>query len=242
MPTQLHVSADPEAVARDFTRYLLEQLRDKKHFTIALSGGSTPKLLFRLWAAEYRDVIDWSAIHFFWGDERCVPPGDDESNFGMTKTLLFDKVNVPEENIHRVHGEDEPEEEARRYAAEIADNTEQYNGFPSFDLVILGMGDDGHTASIFPHEIALFKEERFCVVATHPTSGQKRVSITGPIINSAQRVAFLVTGANKKEKVSAIFQREEGCLSYPAAHVQPVTGALHWFMDEAAMYDGSPNS
>ena len=97
------------------------------------------------------------------------------------------------------------------------------------------MGDDGHTASIFPHEMELLLEERFCVVATHPTSGQKRVSITGPIINSAQRVAFLVTGANKKEKVSAIFQRQEGYHVYPAAHAQPVTGALHWFLDEAAM-------
>ena len=154
----------------------------------------------------------------------------------MTKALLFDKVNLPVENIHRVRGEDEPEKEARRYAAEIADNTEQSNGFPSFDLVILGMGDDGHTASIFPHEMELLEEERFCAVATHPTSGQKRVSITGPVINNAQRVAFLVTGANKEEKVSAIFQRKEGYHAYPAAHVQPVTGALHWFLDDAAMY------
>ena len=236
MPTQIHLSADPNGVARDFTRYLLEQLHGKKHFTIALSGGSTPKLLFRLWATEYQDAIDWSAIHFFWGDERCVQPDDDESNFGMTKALLFDKVNLPVENIHRVRGEDEPEKEARRYAAEIADNTEQSNGFPSFDLVILGMGDDGHTASIFPHEMELLEEERFCAVATHPTSGQKRVSITGPVINNAQRVAFLVTGANKEEKVSAIFQRKEGYHAYPAAHVQPVTGALHWFLDDAAMY------
>lgn len=236
MPTQLHLSADPEAVARDFTRYLVEQLQDKKKFTIALSGGSTPKLLFRLWAAEYRDAIDWSVIHFFWGDERCVPPNDEESNYGMTKALLFDNIDIPAKNIHRVRGEDEPEEEARRYAAEIADNTERFNGFPSFDLVILGMGDDGHTASIFPHEMELFEEERFCVVATHPTSGQKRVSITGPIINSAQRVAFLVTGANKEEKVSAILQHQEGYHAYPAAHVQPLTGALHWFLDEAAMY------
>ena len=236
MPTQIHLSADPNGVARDFTRYLLEQLQGEKYFTIALSGGSTPKLLFRLWATEYRDVIDWSSIHFFWGDERCVQPDDEESNYGMTKALLFDNINLPAENIHRVHGEEEPGEEARRYAAEIADNTEQFNGFPSFDLVILGMGDDGHTASIFPHEMELLKEERFCAVATHPTSGQKRVSITGPIINNAQRVAFLVTGANKEGKVSAIFQREEGYRAYPAAHVQPATGALHWFLDEAAMY------
>lgn len=236
MPTQLHLSNTPDDVAQAFTQYLLEKLEGRSHFTIALSGGSTPKRLFRLWAADYRDTINWSAIHFFWGDERCVPPTEEESNYGMTKALLFDHIDIPAENIHRIKGEEDPAEEAQRYAAEIADNTEQLNGFPSFDLIILGMGDDGHTASIFPHQMEFLLEERFCVVATHPESGQQRVSITGPVINSGQRVAFLVTGANKEEKVQAILQQEEGCKAYPAAHVQPATGGLHWFLDEAAMY------
>lgn len=234
MPIQLHLSADAEQVAQDFTRYLLKNLKDRASFTIALSGGSTPKRLFRLWADEYREAIDWSTVHFFWGDERCVPPDHEESNYGMTKALLLDKVLIPAENIHRIRGEDDPQEEARRYAAEIADNTDQLNGFPSFDLIILGMGDDGHTASVFPHQLAFMKDERFCVVATHPESGQQRISITGPVINSAQSVAFLVTGVNKAEKVSAILQKREGYKAYPAAHVQPHSGDLNWFLDEAA--------
>jgi len=124
-----------------------------------------------------------------------------------------------------VPGEGGREEGARGYVTDISDATAQINGFASVGRVIRGLGDDGHTASIFPHEMELVEEERFCAVATQTTSGQKRVSITGPVINNAQRVAYLVTGVNKKEKVSAIFQRQEGYHAYPAANEQPVTGA-----------------
>ena len=234
MPVQLHLSLDPSAVAEDFSRFFFEALKDKDHFTVALSGGSTPKLLFKLWAEQYATAIDWSKIRFFWGDERCVPPNHEESNYGMTKSLLFNHIDIPEENIHRVIGEADPEAEAARYADEIGDNTDSEDGYPVFDLIILGMGGDGHTASIFPHEMELLEVERFCAVATHPESGQKRVSLTGPVINRARSVAFLVTGASKVEKVSSILGGAADAKLYPAAHIQPASGDLHWFLDEAA--------
>jgi len=234
MPAHLHISKDPAAVATDFTRYFVELLEGKDHLTVALSGGSTPKRLFKLWAEQYRDTIDWSKIRFFWGDERCVPPNHEESNYGMTKQLLFNHVYLPEENIHRVIGEADPTAEAIRYSAEISDNTEASEGYPVFDLVILGMGSDGHTASIFPHQMDLLESEKFCAVADHPESGQQRITLTGPVINRAKAVAFLVTGESKQEKVSAILGREEGANQFPAAHIMPQSGDLHWFMDEAA--------
>ena len=234
MPAHLHISKDPAAVATDFTRYFVELLEGKDHLTVALSGGSTPKRLFKLWAEQYRDTIDWSKIRFFWGDERCVPPNHEESNYGMTKQLLFNHVDLPEENIHRVIGEADPTAEAIRYSAEISDNTEASEGYPVFDLVILGMGSDGHTASIFPHQMDLLESEKFCAVADHPESGQQRITLTGPVINRAKAVAFLVTGESKQEKVSAILGREEGATQFPAAHIMPQSGDLHWFMDEAA--------
>ncbi|MEO0723580.1 MAG: 6-phosphogluconolactonase [Bacteroidota bacterium] len=235
MPTQLHLSTDPAAVAADFTRFFFEPLAGKEHFTVALSGGSTPKLLFQLWASEHRNAVDWSKVRFFWGDERCVPPNHEESNYGMTKSLFFNHIDIPEGNIHRVIGEADPVAEAVRYSAEISDNTEaQLDGYPVFDLVILGMGGDGHTASIFPHQMELLQAEEFCGVATHPESGQKRVSITGNVINRANTVAFLVTGASKQEKVASILGRQGDAVHYPAAHIQPKSGDLHWFLDEAA--------
>ncbi len=235
MPTQLHLSTDSAAVAADFTRYLFESVAGKEHFTVALSGGSTPKLLFQLWASEHRNAVDWSKIRFFWGDERCVPPNHEESNYGMTKSLLFNHIDLPEEYVHRVIGEADPTAEAVRYSAEISDNTEAHlDGYPVFDLVILGMGSDGHTASIFPHQMELLQVHEFCAVATHPESGQKRVSITGNVINRANAVAFLVTGASKQEKVASILGHQEDAMQYPAAHIQPKSGDLHWFLDEAA--------
>lgn len=235
MPTQLHLSSDPAAVAADFTRFFFEAMKDKPYFTVALSGGSTPKRLFELWAKEYRTAVDWSKVRFFWGDERCVPPNHEESNYGMTKSLLFNHIDIPEENIHRVIGEADPAAEAVRYGEEISDNTEeQRDGYPVFDLIILGMGSDGHTASIFPHQMELLTVEEFCGVATHPESGQKRVSITGNVINRANTVAFLVTGESKQEKVASILGRTKESLQYPAAHIQPLSGDLHWFLDAAA--------
>lgn len=231
---EVRVFKDKQEVAIQFSAYFAELTKGKDVFHVALSGGSTPKIVFDELALAYGDTIDWSKIHFYWGDERCVPPTDDQSNYKMTVEHLFSKINVLEKNIHRILGESEPQREAMRYANLLEINLDRVDGIPQFDLVILGMGDDGHTASIFPHEIELWEAKDHCVVATHPDSGQKRVSINGKVINTAKEVAFLVTGASKAGKVDEIHNDREGYKTYPASLVHPKSGKLIWFLDEAA--------
>nr|WP_297788333.1 6-phosphogluconolactonase [uncultured Allomuricauda sp.] len=230
----LKIYKDKQEVAERFSSYFVDQLKNKDAFHVALSGGSTPKIVFDVLAENFAGKVDWSSVHFYWGDERCVPPSDDESNYKMTVEHLFSKIEVPKENINRILGEKDPVNEAMRYANLLEIDLDRVNGIPQFDLVILGMGDDGHTASIFPHEIELWDSKDHCVVATHPDSGQKRVSINGRVINSAKEVAFLVTGASKAEKVKAVVEKTEGSDAYPASLVNPSSGNLVWFLDEEA--------
>lgn len=229
-----HIYADNPAVANAFAEWLVDWLRGRSRTTIALSGGSTPKLLFQILADKYAGQVDWSGVHFFWGDERCVPPDHIDSNYGMTKTLLLDHIEIPSSNVHRIRGEEEPVAEAARYSQEILSAVSAVDGRPAFDLIILGMGGDGHTASIFPHQMHLLEETTICGVATHPTSGQKRITINGPVLNHAYQVAFLVTGEAKAEKVQIILEKQAGYQAFPAAHIDPAGGITHWFLDEAA--------
>lgn len=224
----------PQQTAEAFGDYLMEQASQKEAFHVALSGGSTPKILFDYLATAYQDSDAWSHMHFYWGDERCVPPSDDDSNYKMTKERLFDKVNIPESNIHRVLGENDPTVEAERYGQLLAAQMPVKNGLPVFDMVILGMGEDGHTASIFPHQIELLQSENICDVAVHPESGQKRVTLSGPVINGASEVVFLVTGAGKKTKIEEIFNQSGAWKSYPAAHIQSI-GRQFWYVDAKAV-------
>ena len=230
----LKIYKDKQEVAEQFSSYFVDQLKDKAAFHVALSGGSTPKIVFDVLAEDFSDKVDWSKVHFYWGDERCVSPSDDESNYKMTVEHLFSKINVPEANIHRILGEKDPVNEAMRYGNLLEINLDRVDDVPQFDLLILGMGDDGHTASIFPHEIDLWDSEEHCVVATHPDSVQKRVSINGKVINTSKEVAFLVTGASKAEKVEAVIEKTEGSDAYPASLVNPISGNLVWFLDEEA--------
>lgn len=221
-------------VAEEFSKFLIEKSTTQRPFYIALSGGSTPKIVFDVLAETAEKKIDWSLIHLYWGDERCVAPDDEQSNYKMTVAHLISKVNIPEENIHRIKGEEDPKTEAKRYGSLLDAQLPKELGLPQFDMVILGMGDDGHTASIFPHELNLWISPDNCEVAIHPDSGQKRVSITGRIINNAKTVVFLVTGESKAEKVKIIVEREEGYLDFPASHVAPKTKDLLWFLDGEA--------
>ena len=234
MPTEIHIAGTAEQVAEDFAQYFADWVEKKPLVTVALSGGSTPKVLFRLWAERYRGRIDWTKVHFFWGDERCVPPDDEESNFKMANGLFLSKIDIPQENIHRIRGEADPAAEARRYAAEIQDTVSIRSGFPAFDMILLGMGGDGHTASIFPHQMELLNADVICGLATHPESGQQRITLTGKVINNASEVVFLVTGQGKAQKVEEIIKGKEGSRRYPAAHMEPINGELHWFTDQAA--------
>ncbi|WP_445385299.1 6-phosphogluconolactonase [Robiginitalea sp. IMCC44478] len=231
---QKQVYKDNMAVAEALAEKLLSLSKDSSFRTIALSGGSTPKVLFDLLAKAYGQKMPWQQLEWYWGDERCVPPEDSESNYGMTRSLLLEKVPVPEGNVHRVRGEDPPEKEAIRYAAELRRRLHAKEGLPCFDLVILGMGDDGHTASIFPHQMELWDSPALCEVATHPESGQKRISLTGKVINNAALVIFLVTGKSKAGPVAEILKKEGKYKSYPASRVNPTDGKLIWMLDEEA--------
>ncbi|MEM9859165.1 MAG: 6-phosphogluconolactonase [Bacteroidota bacterium] len=230
---EIKIYKDKQEVAQAFSAFLIERISDNSKFTVALSGGSTPKVVFNYLAENFQH-LDWSTVHFFWGDERCVPPDHPESNYKMTMEHLLNHISLPQENIHRIKGENNPQQEAERYGNELDNKLPEVEGVPQFDLVILGMGSDGHTASIFPHDIELWDAESNCVVAEHPESGQRRVSLTGKVINQAKEVAFLVTGADKSEKVSKILSKANIHESYPASLVNPISGQLYWFLDEAA--------
>lgn len=231
---EVNIYNTKQDVAKAFCDFLEEFIEDKDEVHIALSGGSTPKIVFDLLAQEYKNEIDWSKVNLYWGDERCVAPTEAESNYKMTVDHLLSKIDIPESNIYRILGENDPEEEALRYSALLDEKLPVASDLPQFDLVILGMGDDGHTASIFPHEIGLWDSPTNCVVAIHPESGQRRVSLTGKVINNAETVTFLVTGAGKKEKVKAIIKKEEGYEDYPASLVAPSSDNLIWFLDKEA--------
>jgi len=232
MNPEVRVYENAQEVAESFASFMEKRINESEKLTLSLSGGSTPKLLFQLLAEKHSNSILWDKARFFWGDERCVPPTDDESNFKMTKEFLFDPVDIQEETIFRIRGEEDPEEEATRYGEVIAAECKVKDGLPSIDLMILGMGDDGHTASIFPDNLELLNSDKVCEVATHPVSGQKRVSMTGKLINNSDTIVFLVTGEKKAEKVQEILENEDSAKAYPAFHIR--NKKLIWFLDKGA--------
>lgn len=229
---------DPYKLAEEFAVEFISMINGsaakKQLLSVALSGGSTPEILFSLISEKYSDSAQWQYVHFFWGDERCVPPENPESNYGMTKRRLLSKIAIPLQNIHRIRGEEDPEREAVRYSEEISLNINKRDGKPMFDLVILGLGEDGHTASIFPGHPELMHSDKICEVAYHPVTLQKRITLTGRVINNAKAITFLVTGRKKQEVVEKLFKKDAAALNYPAADIVPSNGRLTWFIDEDA--------
>jgi len=212
----------------------LEESRElERPIHIALSGGSTPSSIFKQ-LVETTSSMDWSQVHFYWGDERCVEPDNEQSNFGTAKKYLIDPLRIPEDHIHRILGEEDPASEADRYGAMLRDHLPVEYGMPVFDWIWLGVGEDGHTASIFPDQIELWKSESTCVVATHPESGQPRVSLSGGVINAARRISFIVTGARKSAVINDIVMKEGRYLDYPAFYVNPSSDNLEWYLDKDA--------
>ncbi len=223
-------------LAVDFKNAVEEKAALGESLTVALSGGHTPKAFFEILAQPpYKEGISWKNVVFFWGDERCVPPDNDESNFKMTNLALLSQIDIPASNIYRVLGEDPPTNEALRYSKVIEENVSRINGFPQFDWIFLGMGDDGHTASLFPGASNLKEMEKICVVAEHPETKQKRISITFPVINNAKRVSFLVAGAAKEPVFKEILEKGASeILPYPASMADTAEGILEWYLDKAA--------
>ena len=230
------ISGSPKKVAKAAAKAFIRMIQKsgQHRFDIALSGGSTPQKLFRRIAEKYKDTIDWNRIHFWWGDERCVPPGSIESNYRMAYETLISQLPVNPDHIHRIRGEEDPDTEAERYSQEITRHLNSREDWPVFDLVILGMGEDGHTASIFPGQMELLTSSSVCAVATHPVTNQKRITLTGKVINNANEIFFLATGRNKARRISEIMNNEDTAGNYPAYHIIPEHGNLVWFIDEEA--------
>jgi 6-phosphogluconolactonase len=205
-------------------------LQTKDEFSIVLSGGSTPKALYELLASDrFRDKIEWSKTLVFFGDERCVSPDDAESNFRMANESLLSRVAIPAENVFRLRGEVEPEKAAAEYESVIKKNL---GDNPRFDLILLGLGDDGHTASLFPGTGALGETEKLAAANFVEKLNASRLTLTFRAVNAAKNILFLVAGAKKAGAVEQILSA--GKVDLPAAAVKPVNGKCRWFLDEPA--------
>lgn len=238
MDQRIHIFETPEDTARAVAEVILTAAKAKtkqsEPFNIALSGGNTPKLLFTILANEYVHKIPWHFVRLFWVDERCVPPTHPDSNFGMTYESLLKHVPIHDSNIFRMLGEMNPEKEALRYQTLIHSQLPGDKGTPQFDLILLGMGDDGHTASIFPDNLSLLHAESTVDVAVHPTSGQKRITLTGNVINAAKEVVFMITGISKVTVLRQIIKKEPGFEKYPSSYIQTPSGVVGFYVDKAA--------
>lgn len=212
-------------------------------FAVALGGGATPRRFFELLARQqFSQKIPWRRTHIYWGDERCVPADDAASNYGLARDTFIKHVPVPVANVHRVRGEEQPERAAALYDGELqamAALQRPKTELPVFDLVVLGLGLDGHTASLFPHSPALEEEERLAVAAPAP-DGSSRVTVTYPVINAARYVWFLVGGAAKAGMVAEVIEGLRVPKAVPAQAVAPVHGKLLWLLDEAAATELNP--
>jgi 6-phosphogluconolactonase len=238
MKKSIKVFSTPLDTAKALASYITSEINGilniSEKCTVALSGGTTPKLLFEILAARYAGAVNWDSVHFFWVDERCVPPDDKESNYGMAVKTFLSGIRIPSSNIHRIKGEDNPESEALRYSEELVEIASIRNGLPGIDIILLGMGDDGHTASIFPGNEDLFSSGSTYVTAVHPVTGQKRVTLTGKAINNAGEVIIFVTGRNKAGIAEKAINNKECKKKLPISCVNPLTGKLTWYLDDEA--------
>ena len=235
---EIIILKDPAAVAEYTANRFIsvskeaEQEKSIKH--IALSGGSTPALLFEILITnKYKQQMNWQNIHLWWGDERAVPPDHSESNFGSAQKLLLKKINIPLNNIHRIKAELEPDIAANQYQQEMLDNIKLIDNVPAFDWTILGMGENGHTASLFQVD-ENFYTNNLTSVTEHPQSGQKRISLTKKTLCASKYITFLVTGKNKAEKIKEILGKEKTANTFPASFIRSNDGKTLWLLDEEA--------
>lgn len=205
----------------------------KGRFTLAVSGGSTPLRLFELLGTSFQKDIDWGRTDIFWVDERCVPPDDKDSNYKGAYDALLSKVDIPPENVHRIKGEMPPEVGAREYEEELLRSFGRA-GVPAFDLVILGVGEDGHTASLFPDAPSLSEEKRFAIPVYAEKLQSRRITLTLPVLNNAAMILFLATGRKKAGILREIIGNGKRNPKYPASLIQPVRGETLWLVDSEA--------
>ena len=225
-----------ERAAGEFSRVARQSADERGRFFVALAGGSTPRGLYRLLAGdERRSAVPWNQMQVFWGDERCVPPDHPDSNFRMAYEALLAKVAIAAENVHRMRGEDPPEQAAQEYERELRDAFGLTPGeLPRFDLILLGLGADAHTASLFPGSPALHEQSRLVAALYVEKLQANRLTLTPPVLNAARRVVFLVAGADKAPALHAVLQGEYNPGRFPAQVVRPLDGDVLWLVDRAA--------
>lgn len=238
---EILVCADAKSVALEaaaiFVRLAADAVRDRSRFTVALSGGSTPKALFEILAtSQWQTQVDWKNIHLFWGDERYVPDDYPDSNFRMTLETLLSRVPVPPVNVHRIKTELSPAEAA---AASYETDISRFFGtapgsLPSFDLVFLGLGANAHTASLFPHSKAIHETSRLVVAEYIAEVGMWRITMTAPLLNAARNVIFLVCGSDKAPVLRDVLFGDHDPERKPAQLIHPSDGSLTWLIDSAA--------
>ncbi len=237
----VRVLADPEAVSRaaadDFVALAREAI-GRGGFSVALSGGSTPRRLYELLAeAPRRTAVDWSRTDVFWGDERAVPPDHPDSNYRTARAALLDPVAAPAERVHRIKGElADPEEAAREYEAELARVFGAAPGGPppALDLILLGMGADGHTASLFPHSHALGERRRWALSVQDARPGVARITLTPPVLNRGREIRLLVTGRDKADALHEALEGPREPDRLPVQLIAPEAGRVVWLVDRAA--------
>ena len=227
-----HIFEGPRELARaaaeTFVEEAAESIQEKGSFAVVLAGGSTPKALYELLAAEYRDIVDWKKVHPFFGDERTVPPDHEGSNYRMAQHALLSRVPIG--SVHRMRGELEPREAATLYEEELETF---FGGAPRFDLVLLGIGEDGHTASLFPGTPALNVAERWTVENPVYKLDSVRLTLTVPVLNAAKKIIFLVAGEGKAWALKEILGGNANPHEYPAKLIRP-KGRTIWMVDRAA--------
>jgi 6-phosphogluconolactonase len=239
---QLIVMDDAQALyvraAEEIAHFAGEAICTHGEFTLCLTGGSTPASTYELLATRFRLSVDWKEVQFFWGDERCVRPDDPASNFGMANRTMLSRLSLRPEQIHRMKCEEEPAHAASDYERELRRSfqLQQPEDLPSFALVLLGLGENAHVASLFPHHPALHEKTRLALAVEVEATPSRRISLTMPVINNAERVLFLVSGESKADAVKNVLQGALDPESYPAQLVKPRTGEIVWLMDKAAAH------
>ena len=233
MTPEIVVLPDPIALAREaadrFVVLARSAIASQGRFTVALSGGSTPQLLYEQLVTQ---PIEWQHVHIFWGDERCVPPDHPDSNYGMAQRTLLSHIDIPAQNVHRLHGEIDPVQAAQHYEAELR---AVFGTRPRFDLILLGMGTDAHTASLFPGTPALHERQRWVVAQYVDQLRANRLTLTPPIINDAANVIFLIAGSDKAAALRSVWHGPHDPDRFPAQSVMPTTGHVTWLVDQVAV-------
>ncbi len=228
------------AAAEECLRLALEAVAARGHFSIALAGGSTPKRLYALLAGGhenfFRERFPWEKTHFFWGDERHVPPDHPDSNYRMAFETMLSKVPVPPSNLHRIEGETpDASKAAENYEQDLVQHFHLSRGaWPQFDLVLLGLGPDGHTASLFPATEVLDETARLAAALWVPKFHASRITLTAPLLSHASHILFLVSGKDKSEALREVLRGEFQPHRFPAQLIQPVQGSLQWLADREA--------